>query len=382
MSGTEYINRQLERIIQAAFDIPRETDELDIELLPTIETIASRQSILQIVVVGLRKMGFQDHLSETMKRHSVQAVYNYVQRQDALEKVSAALENEGVDYIPLKGSVLRELYPQPSMRESSDIDILVHEEDLKKAISTIEKSTSFKFYRIAHHDAHFVNERVHLELHFSLMSNIEKLDHILFDPWQYSQKSGQGHLFVFTPEFHIYYITAHAAKHFMIDGGMGIRPLLDLWLLRTKMDYNEECVRSLCSESGILKYYEACCQLLRVWFAGESHNDFSTAFEDFVFSGGVFGSNHTKVLFWDRKTKHANQKYTVSRVVRSKKDIQEFYPRSKRHPSLVPFYQVVRWTRLIKPSKRKAARKELRLKRSLDPVETERYDQLLEKLGF
>ena len=45
--------------------------------------------------------------------------------------------------MPLKGVVIRELYPEPWMRTSCDTDILVHRKDLKKAENVLINELEF-----------------------------------------------------------------------------------------------------------------------------------------------------------------------------------------------------------------------------------------------
>ena len=51
----------------------------------------------------------------------------------AAETMQAILEEACIDHIPMKGAVIRALYPQMWMRTSCDVDILIHEEDLDRA---------------------------------------------------------------------------------------------------------------------------------------------------------------------------------------------------------------------------------------------------------
>lgn len=109
----------------------------------------------------------------------------YVLLNDALQKIETALNEEQIPYIPLKGSVLRNLYPAPDMRTSSDIDVLVHEEDIDKAVDAIESATNFEMDHRAYHDISMLNKSVHLELHFSIKENDENLDSVLSRAWEY-----------------------------------------------------------------------------------------------------------------------------------------------------------------------------------------------------
>ena len=383
MDLSERIVKQLIAIIRASFEVSDgEALCISPELIPQIEAIASRQSILSIVVVGLKNLGCSNLITDKMQIHFAKSTYDYIQRDEALKAISGAFDDSGIDYIPLKGAALRCLYPQPSMRESSDVDVLVREESLENAVSSLEKFTRFKYYKRAYHDVHFLNERVHLELHFSLLTNNDGFDRVLSRAWEYASSCGQGYKFAFSPEYQIFHVVIHAAKHLLEWGGVGIRPLLDLWVLRNKTTYSESTVRLLCKEAGILDYYDVCCRLLNVWFYGESHNEITNEFEKLVFSGGVFGSEATKVISQERKNLGKKRGYIFTRLFRSKREIQEFFPRSKKYPILVPFYQVVRWTHLRSPAKRKSAQSELRKRRRLTQEEIDRYDKLLKNLGF
>lgn len=55
------------------------------------------------------------------------AVYRYEKINYELGRLRKVLNEAEIPFIPLKGSVLRRYYPEPWMRTSCDIDVLVHE---------------------------------------------------------------------------------------------------------------------------------------------------------------------------------------------------------------------------------------------------------------
>ena len=373
---THYIDtrRKLLAIVKAALEKDVEAIDLTSDDILAIQEIATRQSILYIIIVGLKNLGYSNLVSDSMSRYEPKAVYDYVQRNESLKSIAKSLDAAHISFVPLKGVDICNLYPNPSMRTSSDIDILVQEKDLKNSIKAIESDTDFKFRQRTHHDAQFFNKRVHLELHFSLLANIKMMDDVLDRAWDYVVPFAENRS-RFTPEYNIFYTVAHAAKHFIQEGGIGIRPLLDLWLLKSKTVYAESKLEILFREAGLLGFYNTCCDLLDAWFDSKPYSDVDKELEALVFSGGVFGSEYTKVM--SRKRKNKGAKYVISRVIRSSDDIKEFFPICEKHPILIPFYQVVRWTRLINPSKRNKVASELKQARNLEQSEIERYDNLL-----
>ncbi len=72
------------------------------------------------------------------------AVYRYEKINYELGRLRETLNEAKIPFIPLKGSVLRRYYPEPWMRTSCDIDVLVNESDLERAISALTSAAGYK----------------------------------------------------------------------------------------------------------------------------------------------------------------------------------------------------------------------------------------------
>lgn len=367
-------------LIQSAFGMHPQAVSLTRDDIPIIEAFANQQSILPLIIAGLENMGYSELLTDSMNTGKLRTTYDYIQRNEALKEISAVLDEAGIDYIPLKGAVLRNLYPQPWMRTSSDIDILIRETEIQKASKVIEDKTSFHQCLKGFHDVHYSNNRVHLELHFNLLDDVEGIDRIMQLAWDYASQSGEGRRYVFSPEYHLFYIAAHACKHFIGGGGIGIRPMIDIWLLRTLTVYNEATVEQLCSDAGILKFYQVCGDLLESWFDNKDKSDVVSSFEELVFSGGVFGSPRSRVLA--KRRKGGKLKYAFSRLFIKNSRLKGVYPICKKYPILIPFFQIKRWFKLLLPSKQRKIRKELKVSQEIQQEEVGKYDALLKDLGL
>ena len=57
-----------------------------------------------------------------------------------IEHIKSVFEKNKIEYILLKGSVLRNYYPEPWMRTSCDIDVLVHDEQLDRAVKALAQT--------------------------------------------------------------------------------------------------------------------------------------------------------------------------------------------------------------------------------------------------
>lgn len=114
---------------------------LSIEETKQLLDFGIRQSIVPILYRGIRKLNPSNlnELCSIFEPFMAKCHYDYIQRDNAIQCISNALESQQIEYILLKGAVIRDLYPQKWMRTSCDIDVLVHEDELNCAISIIEK---------------------------------------------------------------------------------------------------------------------------------------------------------------------------------------------------------------------------------------------------
>jgi len=196
---------------------------------------------------------------------------------------------------------------------------------LDRAVEELESHTDFKMDHRAYHDILMLRRFVHLELHFSIKENADNIDRVLSRAWEYAELLGEGHRYVFSPEFQIFHIVAHMSYHFL-HGGLGVRPFLDLWLLRNKTEYDEEQVEHLCWECGILKFYEECCSLANAWRGNGEYTETAELLEQFCLSGGVFGNREFGNAA--RQREHRGFNYILSRVFPSIAQVREYYSES------------------------------------------------------
>lgn len=223
--------------------------------------ISVGQSIIPIVYRGLKRMNAPADSLKLFDQAWIRNVFWHSQRQEALRKITSALDDAEIPYVPLKGAVLQYLYPDPNMRTSGDIDILTREEDLNRAVHAIEENAGFSYVQRNYHDVNMTNSRVLLELHFSIKENMENIDKLLSKAWDYAEPTGEGYRYSFTPEYQVFHVIAHMSYH-LVHGGLGIRPFLDLWLLKNKTSFDEDMVRKMCDDCGILTFYEKSYELV------------------------------------------------------------------------------------------------------------------------
>ena len=340
--------------------------------------VGKKHSIQPVIWRGLNQMNVSADILKIFENEFLQCMARYVLRENALSSITGAFEEAKLSYIPLKGAVLQSLYPERWMRTSGDVDILIHEEDLAEAVKALEDKTDFRMDKRNYHDVSMESPKVLLELHFSLQEDRNSIDWLLADVWQYSHPTENGILYTMSAEYQIFYITAHMSYH-MVHGGLGIRPLLDLWLLRNKTEYNEIEVRQMCEKCGILLFYKKCCSLTDAWMSGRSTGD-NAPLEDFILHGGVFGS--TKSVSAANQRVYKGPRYFLKRALADKEILQNEYPDLREKPYLLGWYRLKRLYRIFNKKKIASVRREIRGIRKATRQEIDSFDELLRSVGL
>lgn len=354
------------------------------EVLVALYKLSKAHDLAHLVADALDENGLLDD-SEVSKKFRVErnlAVYRYEQMKYELDELCRMLESEKIEFIPLKGSVIRKYYPEPWMRTSCDIDILLKEKDLEKAIKLLGERLAYtKVGRGTHDVSLYAPSNVHVELHFSLLedsmaNDASKMLDTVWDRVERNEKYQKA----LQDDFFYYYHIAHMAKHIEF-GGCGIKPFLDLWILNERIQFNQEKRDALLMEGGLKKFEEVAKNLAYIWFGDQEHTPVTKKLEEYILKGGVYGSTENKVAAQSSK-KGKGLKYIISRLWYPYDLLKKRYPRVEKCKLLIPYYQVCRWFRFLFKGKKKAAIIEARESSKLSNENAENIQKMLQDLGL
>jgi hypothetical protein len=322
--------------------------------------------------------------TEKFKKQIFLAHIRYEQIQLTLEALCQAMEQEEIPFMPLKGAVLRQRYPEPWMRTSCDIDVLVRSEDLERASLLLEERLSCRKEELGSHDLSlFASNGVHIELHYDLVENdlIAQSDSVLRTVWEHvTVRSGWRYWYEMSDEMFYFYHIAHMAKHFEI-GGCGVRPLIDLWLLEHRMEYSQHDRDELLERGGLLAFANACRSLSDAWFSSEEMDALSKQMQEYILCGGVYGSDENRVAAQQAK-QGGKVSYAMSRIF-LKYDVLKFhYPVLMKHKWLLPVMEVRRWGKLIFCGGLKRSAKELTVNQTMSKGTSDFTKNLMKQIGL
>jgi len=360
---------------------------LDDSTLKNVLSLSKSHDLAHIVASALEKKGLlpEGELGEKAKKQKMLAMYRYLGFSREIPAIKNTLEEAKIPFILLKGSVLRKYYPEPWMRTSSDIDVLVRESDVEKAREIIENELLYKTEsRNAHEIGMFSESGVHLELHRTLIEADEFLafEKVLSEVWEHTEKEdGYEYSLLLSDEMFYYYHVAHMAKHYM-HGGCGIRPFMDMFLLRTSDVSTEEKRKKLLEDGGLLRFAETAEALSRVWFGDDTHTDLTKAMEEYIVGAGVYGTQENYVAI--QQSRRGNRfKYVLSRIWLPYDRLRHYYPSLNGKKILLPFYEFRRWMRLIfSKTTRRRSINEMKASSNLDTQKANALASHMQELGL
>ena len=325
-----------------------------------------------------------DEWAQKFQKERLLALYRYEQLNFALGEICQTLEAAEIPFLPLKGSVIRPYYPEPWMRTSCDIDVLVHEEDLDRAVAALTEGMNYRSGVKGSHDIPlFSPGGMHIELHYVLVEDdvANQANATLSNVWQYTcEKEGYTYHMVMSDEMFYFYHIAHMAKHFEY-GGCGIRSFLDLWILEQKIVYDTEKRDELLKKGDLFTFAMASEMLSKVWFGDGMDTEVTQSMEKYILHGGVYGTMDNKVAV-QQKRKGGKVKYLFSRVFLPYNSIKFHYPILEKHRWLMPFMQVRRWFKLIFLGGLKRSVNEISINATLSKEQQDSTQQLLKQLGL
>lgn len=210
--------------------------EVDFEELYKISKF---HSVTAMVSYGLDQGGYlkTEYMSSEMIRKWASARVTAIRKNlmfDAeREAIFKHLEEIGCWYMPLKGVLLKELYPDVGMREMCDNDILFDSsfrKDLKEYM--VSRGYEAEIYGNYIHDSYIKPPFYNFELHTALFSDSSRNNWFeYYEKMKNSLCKDEQNRFGyhFSEEDFYVYLMAHAYKHYK-SSGTGIRSFADIYV--------------------------------------------------------------------------------------------------------------------------------------------------------
>lgn len=306
------------------------------------------QDVSNMVYVALQKLGFS---AEDLKEFQDDYKLNML-REARFElggqQVFDALEKAEIPFLPLKGAILKNLYPNPALRTFTDIDIYVGDrfDEAEKVLLSLgyEKTTGDD-----HNDVGYAKKpSLHIELHKDLFPDDYDFEGYFDQPYVHTDlKEGYKNYHLYRDDDFFIHVLCHLYKHFTF-GGCGLRQYLDIYVMTQKMQLDMGYIRKELKSFGMEGFLDTTLKLNRFFFDGEKPDDELIEIAEFVFNNTTFGSAENRlVLDYDKghgekRTLWGNITYFADRWQLKYSQMKPRYKILKYLPFLLPFCWVHR----------------------------------------
>lgn len=257
---------------------------------------AKRQQIIPLLYYGVRHdIRFLSSAGADKLKYA--ALYSAAVSDHQLcevEKICAEFDKNGIDYMKLKGTVLKKLYPRSDMRMMGDADILIRESQMKD-IEKLMTGFGYRYILVSDHEWMWKKNNTIVELHKRLIPSYTKDFYEYYaDGWiKAHKKNVDTSEYIMLPEEEFIYLFVHFAKHYRYNG-IGIRHATDIYVFMEKhcdldMDYVNKSFKTL----GIYDFFVNVCRMLDVWFGEGECDEISEFLTNKIFQNGAYGSYQT-----------------------------------------------------------------------------------------
>ena len=378
----------LRTVFDAERELSRESAEILKANLSAIYEISKRNDMAHLIGFALEKQGLISPEGETFAKFQKQqylAMYRCEGMEYEIARMRETFESGGIDFIMLKGSVIRGLYPESWMRTSSDIDVLVRAEDHARAEDLLIRELAYTKGVEGTHDHSLHSEGgVHVELHFTLIDDerANSAREMLEKVWEYATAvCGKKHEYELKGEMFYLYHISHLAKH-VEYAGSGIRPFIDLWLINQNMQRDKKASEELLSSCSLVKFASFCDELSEYWMSGSGTlSETGKRLENFVLNCGIYGSEENRIAIHQRGGK-SKFKYIWRRLFYPYSELKNIYPILQKHKWLTPFCQMRRWLKLITGEKTVKVIKEIETLNNVTDEDINAIGEFMCELGL
>lgn len=245
----------------------------------------------------IKKLDIPSNVKNCFYNDFIKSIKLDIGQSSFLEKLSVEFEKENICFILLKGSLIKHLYPETNLRSNTDIDILIKKVDFEKAKNVLLKYSfqTSNFDMNKKYDVPFFKKSLNIELHTSLTP----FNYVHYDYFTqafnkaHTINNSKCHYEMSNEDFYIY-VVYHIYKHF-ISGGVGIRYLLDIFLINKNMTFNQAYVKAELKKLKLKKFNDTLIELSEMFFGEKKSDKKLDELANYIFVSGA----HGKISLYD-----------------------------------------------------------------------------------
>jgi len=360
----------------------------------SIARLTRAHNVSSITAEALSKFELvPDDIAEALCKKSAFALFADVSQQREIALISDIFEANAIQAILLKGAVIKNYYPQTSLRTMADVDILIHSSDEGRVHTLLLENGYLSVTFGGKKENTYTKGCVTLEIHKSFF--------IYEDSWARLFEDKASELYAFNRcvpinkmkyiykmdnELMLVYMLSHIAKH-MHTGGIGVKAFLDIAVLLSSVEVDFERVNSDLERLNLYDFAQNAIALANYWFTDEAlKNENSEELAEFILRCGAYGRPAYFIAANEalKKDSVSLLPYAFRRAFPSRESMLKRYPVLQKNRLLLPFCYIKRlWFSCVKSSiAKKCVKNELRTVKKINPNQVKQLQSFYKRIGL
>lgn len=304
------------------------------------------ENIIYLALSGIEsfKKSAANKIMEELYMH---AVAREAKQELESKRIMDAFEDAGIVHMPLKGFIIKNLYPSPDLRQSTDFDIWVPEKFNRRSYEVMTKlgyECDEAHIGYGMHDEYKLGDLMIAEVHKNLMAPEFPKWCRLCDELIENIKLTEGYhyRYEFSKEDYYLYMQLHTIKHLKFSS-TGVKSVLDIWIYLNQ--YNDvldwDYINKMLDKGNITEIDRNLRDLSRYWFDDtELPSELIGKLSDFIISNGAFGT-YEQYLSGRKTDENAFHKFYLM-FFKPYSEMALKYPVLKKAPFLLPIMWIYR----------------------------------------
>ena len=328
-------------------------DQATINFFYKLSKYHSLRAILYLAIKDT-KVSIEPHYLDKLEQYYLNNVKKSLSFDKERKELYEYLNNHQIDFLPLKGIIIKDYYLDPHSREFADNDILFDDDksDLVKAFF-VNKDYEVELYKRSNHDVYQKKPFYNFEMHRALFGETgdNQKNIVYFKDYLTKAHIKDNYEHELSKEDFYIYFTAHTYKHFHVSG-CGIRTLIDYYLYLKNNELDFVYINKELEQLDLLEFSNQIKSLSIKLFNDEPLDDKEEEMLIYIASSGTYGTlEHSVAKGVKEKGKFG---YFMSRIFPPYRFYKSAYPWAYYCPILIPFAWLARFFRILFKNPKKA----------------------------
>ena len=348
-----------------------EKSRLEVMDLLKVYKLAKRHMLASAIYLSIEQgnclMYLEDALAAEWRMYTDAVIRKNILMDVERTNLLNRFESEAIWYVPLKGCIIANYYPDFGMREMADNDILFDATCHEKVRDImVERGYCVEAYKESNQDVYLKEPSYNFEMHKDLMNKFSYPKFFAYyenikDCLIKDENNNYGWHFS-DEDFYIFFIV-HAYKHYEFGGGTGVRTLADAYILNKRFVYEKTYIRQELKKLGIYKFEKEFAGLADKVFRQpeaiykiDKHVHLSIEERDmldYVIGAGVFGTRNNAMRNQLVRDGECERIHFLTRI---RYILHRLYPKGEGFRERYPFFYKHVWAYIFLPVYRLARR--------------------------